>query len=72
MNSDAKYVRRHSGDRIEVLDRIVQRRALQQRFVDMGKRPPKQQCVTVRFGARNRGRTEGGAPTADVLDDQYA
>jgi len=63
---------RHRGDGIEISDRIVQGRALEQRFVDMRKRSAKQQHVAVGLGSRNGGRADGAASTAHVLDDHDA
>ena len=62
----------HARDRIEVLDRIVERPALEQGLVHVSLRPAEQDGVAVRRGAHDGGGTERGAAATDVLDHHRA
>jgi len=63
---------RDAHDRIEVLDRIVERPVLEQRLVDVRQRAAEQQRVAVGLRAGDRGGAHRGAGAADVLDHHGA
>jgi hypothetical protein len=60
---------RQARNRIQVLHRIIERPALEQRLVDVGKGAAEQNGVAVRAGAGDRGGTQRAAGAADVFDD---
>src|SRR5262249_34060185 len=63
---------RQARNRIQVLNRIIERPALEQRLVDVREGAPEQNGVTVRTGASAGGGTERPAAAADVVDDRRA
>src|SRR6266540_6519113 len=60
---------RQARNRIQVLNRIIERPALEQRLVDVREGAAEQNGVTVRTGAGDRGGTQRTAAAADVFDD---
>ena len=72
MHGDAEKIGGHARNRIQVLDRIIERPALEQRLVDVRLRPAEQDRVAVGPGAGDGGGTERGAAAADVLDHHGA
>src|ERR1700758_2327159 len=63
---------RQARNRIQVLNRIIERPALEQRLVDVREGAAEQNGVTVRTGAGDRGGTQRTAAAADVFDDHRA
>src|SRR6516165_7577612 len=63
---------RQARNRIQVLNRIIERPALEQRLVDVREGAAEQKGVTVRTGAGDRGGTQRTAAAADVFDDHRA
>src|SRR5262249_37764034 len=68
---------RQSNDRqarngIQVLNRIIERPALEQRLVDVREGAAEQNGVAVPAGAAYRGGTQGNAAAADVFNDRRA
>src|SRR6516225_4924315 len=63
---------RQARNRIQVLNRIIKRPALEQRLVDVREGAAEQNGVAVRAGASDRGGTQGTAAAADVFDDHRA
>src|SRR6516162_2384948 len=59
-------------NRIQVLNRIIERPALEQRLVDVREGAAEQNGVTVRTGAGDRGGTQRTAAAADVFDNHRA
>src|SRR5262249_786752 len=69
--------KRQSNDRqarnwIQVLNRIIEWPALEQRLVDVREGAAEQNGVAVRAGAGDRGGTQGTAAAADVFNDHGA
>jgi hypothetical protein len=62
----------HARNRIESLDRIVERPALEQSLVDVRLRPTEQDGVAVRRSAGDRNGAERSAAPANVLDHHRA
>src|SRR6516165_3687430 len=62
---------RQARNRIQVLNRIIERPALEQRLIDVWEGAAEQNGVTVRTGAGDRGRTQRTS-AADVFDDHRA
>ena len=63
---------RDVGNRLQVLERIVERPALEDRLGDVGRRAAEQDGVAVRPRARDGGGTERAAAAALVLDHDGA
>src|SRR6516164_2944261 len=63
---------RQARNRIQVLNRIIERPALEQRLVDVPEGAAEQNGVTVRTGAGDRGGAQRTAATVDVFDDHRA
>ena len=63
---------RQARNRIQVLNRIMERPALEQRLVDVREGAAEQNGVTVRTGAGDRGGTQRTAAAADVFDGHRA
>ena len=63
---------RQARNRIQVLNRIIERPALEQRLVDVREGAAEQNGVTVRTGAGDHGGTQRTAAAADVFDDHRA
>src|SRR5262245_4514810 len=72
MDSDTENIGGHARDRIQVLDWVVERPALEQDLVDVGLRASEQDRVAVRTGARDSGGPQGRATPADILNDHSA
>src|SRR5215831_8856119 len=71
------YRKRQSNDRqarnrIQVLNRIIERPALEQRLVDVREGAAEQNGVAVRTGTGDRGGTQRTTAAADVFDDHRA
>jgi len=62
----------HARNRIEILDRIVERPALEQSLVDVRLRPAEQDGVAIRRSADDRSGAERSAAPADILDHHRA
>jgi hypothetical protein len=62
----------HARNRIEILDRIVERPALEQSLVDVRLRPAEQDGVAVRRSADDRSGAERSAAPTNVLDHHRA
>ena len=60
------------GDRLEVLDRIVERPRFQNRLGDVGARSAKQKCVAVGTGMRDGGGAERTSAAALIFHDDSA
>ncbi len=67
MHRDAEEIDRRTRNRSQVLDRIVERPALEQRLVDVRLRPTEQDRIAVRRGARDGGPTQRRTATAHIL-----
>src|SRR5262249_17666477 len=63
---------RQARNRIQVLNRIIERPALEQRLVDVRKGAAEQNGVAARASAGDRGGTQGTAAAADVFNDYGA
>src|SRR5262249_4434251 len=59
-------------NRIQVLNRIIERPALEQRLVDVREGAAEQNGVAVRTGTGDRGGTQRTTAAADVFDDHRA
>src|SRR5260221_10148289 len=62
----------HVRNRLEVLERIVQRTALEDRLGDMGARAAQEDGVAIRAGAGDRGSTERTTSSPLVFNDHDA
>ena len=69
---DHQRADRNAHDRIEILDRIVERLGLQQRLVDVRQRATEQERVAIRPRARGSRRASNVATAADVLNHRSA
>ena len=72
MHGDAEDIGRHARNRVQVLDRIILRPALEQGLVDMRNRAAQHKGVAVRAGARDRGNTQRTAAATDVFNHHSA
>src|SRR5262245_2550834 len=63
---------RQARNRIQVLNRIIEWPALEQRLVDVREGAAEQNGVTVRAGAGDRGGTQGTGTAADGFNDDGA
>src|SRR5215471_20287984 len=63
---------RQARNRIQVLNRIIERPALEQRLVDVREGAAEQNGVAVRTGTGDRGGTQRTAAAAYVFDDHRA
>src|SRR6185369_571635 len=72
MDGDAERIDGDARDRLQVLDRVVERAALQKSLVDVWQRAAEKQRVAVGLGACDRRRAEGSAAAADVVHDHRA
>src|SRR5262249_18350361 len=72
MNRERYRYHSQACNRIQILERIVERPALEQRLVDGRQRAAEQNSVTVRACAGYRGGTQRAAAAADVLDNYGA
>ena len=72
MHGNDETIGSHACNRIEILDRIVERAALEQGLVEVRLRPAEQDGVAVRRSPYDRGRAERGAAPTDILDHHGA
>ena len=72
MNGERESRNHHIGNRLELLERIVERTALEDRLGDVGARSAQQDGVAVGTGAGDRGGAERTAAAALVLDHDGA
>src|SRR5215472_12614701 len=72
MHGNDEAIGSHARNRIESLDRIVERPALEQSLVDVRLRPAEQDGVAVRRSANDRSGGERSAAPTDILDHQRA
>src|SRR6516165_3749787 len=63
---------RQARNRIQVLDRVIEWSALEQRLVDVREGASEQNGVAIWAGAGDRGGTQRTAATTDVFDDHRA
>src|SRR5262245_55298511 len=68
MHGDTKRIGGNARNRIQVLDRIIERSALEQGLVDVRLRSAEEDGVAIRAGARDGSGTKRGAAAADVFN----
>src|SRR4029450_632621 len=72
MNGERESRNHHIGNRLELLERIVERTALEDRLGDVSAGTTEQNRIAVRTGASDRGGTERTASSALVFNDDGA
>src|SRR5207245_11243137 len=72
VNGNDEAIGSHARNRIEILDRIVERPALEQGLVEVRLRPAEQDGVAVRRSAYDCSGTERSAAPTDILDHHRA
>src|SRR5438552_12159485 len=72
MHCNAEDIGGHARNRIQVLDRVIQRPALEQGLVDVRLRAAEQDRVAIRPGACDGGGTERRAAATDVFNHHRA
>jgi hypothetical protein len=68
MHGDAQNIGGYAGNRIQILDRIIERPALEQRPVDVRLRPAEQDRTAAGSGTRDGGSSERRTAATDVFN----